>query len=63
MINDETRYLKDRTVAAMVQVHPVTVWRWVRQGKFPKPIKLDTGSTRWRMSDVQEWMDKQEVQA
>jgi predicted DNA-binding transcriptional regulator AlpA len=26
-------------------VSPATIWRWVREGKFPKPFKLSHGVT------------------
>ena len=36
-----------------------TLWRWVAEGKFPKPVKLSGKVTAWRASDVQEWVDRQ----
>jgi prophage regulatory protein len=28
-------------------VSPSTIWRWVREGKFPQPIKLGEAVTAW----------------
>lgn len=36
-----------------------TLWRMVRTGKFPKPHKLSTRVTAWRVSQVREWMTAQ----
>ena len=33
-----------------------TLWRWCRDGHFPKPIKLSDRVTVWRMADVREWL-------
>ena len=33
-----------------------TLWRWVNEGKFPKPIKLSEGVTVWRLEDVDAWI-------
>ena len=33
-------------------VSPATVWRWVREGKFPKPYKLGTCVTVWDIDQV-----------
>jgi prophage regulatory protein len=33
-----------------------TLWRWVSEGKFPKPIKLSEGVTVWRLEDVDAWI-------
>ncbi len=29
----------------LLPVSPATIWRWVREGKFPKPFKLGAGTT------------------
>jgi predicted DNA-binding transcriptional regulator AlpA len=33
-----------------------TLWRWVNEGKFPKPIKLSEGVTVWRVEEVDAWI-------
>lgn len=33
-------------------VSPATVWRWVREGKFPKPFKLGESVTVWDAAEV-----------
>lgn len=42
-------------------VHEKTIWRWVREGKFPKPVRLSPGCVRWRESDLAEWEATREV--
>lgn len=32
-----------------------TIWRLVKEERFPKPIKLGTRCLRWRMSSLEEW--------
>jgi predicted DNA-binding transcriptional regulator AlpA len=34
-----------------------TVWRKVRKGEFPAPIKISAGITAWRVGDIREWLD------
>jgi prophage regulatory protein len=48
-------YLSDRQTAERFGVSRCTVWRWLREGGFPRPIKLSAGCTRWRLSDVERW--------
>ena len=36
-----------------------SLWRFVREGKFPKPVKLSGNITAWRVGDVREWLSKQ----
>lgn len=50
--NDE-RFLDVHAVAEMVGVSAPTIWRWVKNLEgFPKPIRISTGTTRWRQSDL-----------
>lgn len=34
-------------------VSPATVWRWVREGKFPKPFSLGPCVTVWDLDAVE----------
>ncbi|OAV34499.1 hypothetical protein AO364_1884 [Moraxella catarrhalis] len=36
-----------------------TVWNWVKQGKFPQPIKLSPTITVWRNQDIHAWLQAQ----
>ncbi|OOV08846.1 hypothetical protein RF819_02065 [Rhodoferax fermentans] len=39
-----------------------TLWRMVRDSRFPKPHKLSTRVTAWRVSQIREWMAAQAAQ-
>jgi len=41
----------------LIPVGPATIWRWTKEGLFPKPVKLGPGVTVWRAADVQAWLD------
>ena len=42
-----------------VPVSPATVWRWVAEGRFPKPFKLGANVTVWDMDAVDSWIAQQ----
>ncbi len=48
------RYLRVRDVADMLGVHPATVWRWVKEGKLPRPKKASPRISVWREDEVLE---------
>ena len=48
-------YLSDTQVATRYSIGRATVWRWVSERKFPNPVKLSPGCTRWRSSDIDAW--------
>lgn len=55
------RYASDKQLSDFLEVSRQTIWRWVREGKFPAPIKLGPNCTRWRLSDVQAWEASREA--
>lgn len=44
-------------VLAHVPIGRSTLWAWVREGRFPKPIKLGPMTTAWRASEVDAWLE------
>lgn len=50
---EEFRFVRARTLAELLCVHRGTLYRWVREGLIPKPIKLTPGTSVWRMADVE----------
>jgi len=52
------QYLSDKAIATRYQIGRSTVWDWLKKDKLPQPIKLN-GSTRWRLSDLEDWEQAQ----
>lgn len=44
------------TVHEMIGVSKVTLWRWERDGKFPKRVRLGCGSVGWIEKEVADWL-------
>lgn len=55
------KYISVKQVAERYHTSPATVWRWVRENKFPPPVKLSPGCTRWRLADVEAWEKSHDV--
>ena len=43
-------------VAQTVGVVRQTVWKWVREGNFPQPVKV-SGTVRFRARDIEDWVN------
>ena len=56
MADNSPMLLRDAQVANLLGIHRTTVWRRVREGKFPAPIKWD-GITVWRRKDVEAFIE------
>jgi predicted DNA-binding transcriptional regulator AlpA len=40
----------------VIPVSPATIWRKVKEGTFPEPIKLGERITAWRVEDIEAWL-------
>ncbi|MCY4368817.1 MAG: AlpA family transcriptional regulator [bacterium] len=58
----DTRILRPTEVVELVGVSRTTIWRWTKDGRFPKPVRLPTRSKLigWRSTDIEEWIDNLE---
>ncbi|WP_269913807.1 helix-turn-helix transcriptional regulator [Acinetobacter sp. HY1485] len=41
----------------LLPISEKTLWSWVKDGKFPKPIRLSGNVTVWRANEVLEWIE------
>lgn len=55
----DERFLTTSEVEKMVGLKRVTLWRWVKDGRFPSPIKYENSKNRYRLSEVVCWMQHQ----
>lgn len=60
--SDIVRDPKRKDRAPLLSISPTTHWRWVQQGKFPKPVKLG-GSTFWRVGAIRQWLAEHGAQS
>ena len=51
----QTIFLSVDQVAERLGVSTDSIYRWKRNGDFPKAVKLGPGSVRWRLADVEQW--------
>lgn len=50
-------YLREaQLIPTIIPFSSATLWRKVKAGDFPKPVKLSTRITAWRVEDVRAWM-------
>lgn len=51
-------FIRERRLRpAIIPVSHSVLWGWVKQGRFPAPIKLSERVTAWRVSDIQQWIE------
>ncbi len=45
-----------KKVAALLSLHERTVWKMAVTGEIPAPIKIGSKASRWRLSELQEFI-------
>jgi len=54
-----TGFMRIKQVLQFVPTSRTTLWRWVKEGKFPTPLRLSEAMTVWKAEDVKNWIDQQ----
>ena len=58
-----TGYVRLADLRPIIPLSDSTIWRRVRAGTFPAPVKLSERVTAWRADDVRRWLDEQGKEA
>ncbi len=48
----------DRDIPPLIPVSKTTWWKGVREGRFPKPVRLSGRTTAWRAEDIRKLIDE-----
>ncbi|ABM61932.1 helix-turn-helix transcriptional regulator [Halorhodospira halophila] len=57
-IKPNERLLRINSVIKRVGLGRSTIYKKVKEGGFPKPIKLGERAIAWRESDIEEWISR-----
>lgn len=52
------RLLRRQDVEGLVGLKHSALYRWMKTGDFPRPVRLGGRAVRWRLSDIEDWMDR-----
>lgn len=51
----DEKLVRMKRVIEMTTLSRTTLWRMVRQGRFPQPVKISRNRVAWREYDVVAW--------
>ena len=54
----ETGFLRLPTILEIFPIGKSTWWQGVKDGKFPKPVKLGERTTAWKVEDIKALIEK-----
>ena len=55
--------LRIKSVSEIVGLSRSSIYELIKQGKFPKPVRISTGRVRWTSSDINNWIELQIVRS
>ena len=55
-MNDSDRLLRRPEVEVQTGLTRSTIYRLMRAGEFPEPLKLGPRAVRWRATEIESWI-------
>ncbi|BCD61729.1 prophage regulatory protein [Nitratiruptor phage NrS-5] len=55
----QDRLIDIKEVSYLIGMAKPTIYRYIRDGKFPKPIKIGIRASRWSYQAVMNWIEQQ----
>ncbi len=52
-----TGFIRQSQLVKIVPFSNSTIWRKVKSGEFPKPVKLSERVTAWPVQSIREWLE------
>jgi prophage regulatory protein len=56
----EDRYIRIKELVQLLGIGRSTIYRLVKNNKFPKQIKLSERTSVWKLSAVNQWLNDRE---
>ncbi|MGZ8183454.1 MAG: helix-turn-helix transcriptional regulator [Methylobacter sp.] len=56
-MQNETQIIRLATVIALTQISRSSIYKFVKDGTFPAPLKLSARSVGWLATDIQDWIN------
>lgn len=53
--------LKSKQVQELTDLSKPTIYRLMKTGNFPRPVKLSPNRVAWRKADIMAWLDARPV--
>lgn len=50
--------LRPKQLCTLLGIHPVTLYRWIGQGKLPRPAKMSATHSSWSVGEIRAAIEK-----
>ena len=57
-MHESTRLIRASEVCELAALSHATIYRLIKQGLFPKPIKIGQSAVRWRADEIEAHIER-----
>ena len=61
IIEFDSPYQTRPQLEKLFKVSPATIYRWIKEGNFPKPVRLGANMVMWKAVDIEAWLTDRET--
>jgi predicted DNA-binding transcriptional regulator AlpA len=62
MTRNNLDLLRERKLRERLGISHSTIWRMLRNKRFPEPIRLSARVKAWRLADIERWLSERASQ-
>ncbi|ESX23722.1 AlpA family transcriptional regulator [Mesorhizobium sp. M1148] len=62
MSNESNTFIRRPDVERLTGLKTSSLYEQMKEGNFPKPIKIGAKAVAWRLADVTEWQERKIAQ-
>ena len=55
------RLLRRREVEKVTGLARSSIYRYMQEGNFPRPLRVGPAAVRWKASDITDWLESRPV--
>ncbi len=58
-VNHLPTLIRWKQLKQIVPFSRITIWRWVRENRFPKPVRVGQRGIAWICAEIEQWISEQ----
>jgi len=60
IIESDSPYKTRHEIEKLLKISRTTIYRWLKEGQFPTPVRFGANMVRWKVTDIEVWMKERE---
>lgn len=56
IVEDQIKFIRIKSVLSRTGLKRSTIYKYIKQGRFPKPVNISPKCAAWVESEINDWM-------